>query len=644
MQIGLERYQAGRLSEAEYMCQRVLEIAPNNPDALHLYAVIAHQTGKNALSLHLIDNAVRCCPAKPDYLNSRGNVLQALMRHEEALASYDKALSIKPDYAGALSNRGNVLQALMRHEEALASYAKALSIIPHNAEALYNCGIALNKLQRHEEALASYDKALLVKPDYAEALGNRGNTLQALKRYDEALVSYDKAISIKNDYVGAFFNRGSALRTLNRFEDAILSYDKALEVKPDYAEAWYDRGIALEKLKRHEAALSSYDKALSIKPDYAEILSDRGNALLALNRYNEALASYDRALSIKPDYVEALSNRGNALCALERYGEALASYDKAISLQPDYSVARWNASLCRLRLGDFDRGWPDYESRWECLLPHAKRNCVQPLWLGDKEIAGKTILLHAEQGLGDTIQFSRYAQALAERGAKVTLEVQPILNALFSNLLGAHRIISRGDPSPEFDFHCPLLSLPMAFGTTVESIPVRIPYLSVDLRIAIEWRARLSQDNEKLVGVCWRGNASYVHDAARSIPFADFVPLLSVPGIKFISLQKELDKQEHTLAGELRLTHPGMDFKNTADLIAALDLIITVDTAWAHWAGAIGKPCWVLLSRVPHWVWLLERQDSPWYPSARLFRQKRSGDWGSVVDGVRHTLTSFLQE
>ncbi len=644
MQIGLEHYQAGRLPEAELMYRRALEMDPNNPDALHLCAIVVHQSGRNSLSLQLIDSAVRCCPENPDFLNSRGNVLQALMRHEEALASYDKSLSIKSDHAGVLSNRGNVLQALIRHEEALASYDKALSITSDSAGTLYNRGIALEKLKRFEEALVSYDKALANKPDYAEALGNRGNTLQALKRYDEALISYDKALAIKTDYVSAFFNRGSALRALNRYDEAIFSYDMALAIKPDHAEAWYDRGVALEKLKRHDEALTSYDRALSIRPDYAEVLSDRGNSLLALGRYGEALISYDSALLIRPNYVEALCNRGNVLCAMEHYDEALASYDKAISFQPDYSAARWNSSLCRLRLGDFERGWREYESRWECLLPHAKRNCVQPLWIGDKEISGKTILLHAEQGLGDTIQFARYAQEVAQRGANVILEVQPLLKSLFADMPGVHLVLSRGDPLPEFDFHCPLLSLPLALDTTLGRVPARIPYLSVESKTVTGWRAKLARRNEKLVGVCWRGNASYVHDAARSIPFAHFAPLLSVPGVRFISLQKELLEQERELAETLSLTHLGLDFKNTAELVAALDLVVTVDTVWAHWAGAVGTPFWVLLSRVPHWVWLLDRADSPWYPSAKLLRQSRNGDWNSVVARAELELKSMLEK
>ena len=527
-----------------------------------------------------------------------------------------------------------------RLEEAGQLIVNALKINPRSAEAHSIRGIVLASQKRHEEALASFDTALAIRPDYAGALSNRGLALAELRRYDEALANYDKALSIRPDFAEASNNRGNSLYALGRNDEALVSYAEAIAHAPDYAEAQNNRGQALEALGRHQEALASYQKALAIRPDYAEVLNNHGNALHAIGRYDEALASYDKALSIRPDYAEALSNRGISLYVLGRYDEALADYDKALTIKPDYAEAQFNQSLCRLLMGDFERGWEQHEWRWKWDdFPSPKRDFPQPLWLGEEDIAGKTVLVHFEQGLGDTIQFARYVALVAAKGASVFFEVPKVLAPLMIGLAGPSRVFAEGEALPATDFHVPLLSLPLAFKTTLQSIPASIPYLSVPSGAASAWRKKLANDGETLVGLCWRGNPDYKGDRERSIPLADLIPLLSSPGIRFISLQKELDEKERVLTeGMANFTQPGEDFKNTAQIVAALDLVITVDTAWAHWAGAIGKPVWVLLPFPPHWCWLLEREDSPWYPTARLFRQPRIGDWDSVIGRVKHCL------
>lgn len=398
------------------------------------------------------------------------------------------------------------------------------------------------------------------------------------------------------------------------------------------------------ELGRLDDAIISYQKALSLNPMSAEAHGNLGNTLQSKGKSREALDSYLKALSLRPNYAEALNNCGVALEALGRYDEALTSYDKAQAIKPDYVDAHYNESLCRLRMGDFERGWEKFEWRWRRKeVVSAWRKFRQPLWLGEEKIAGKTILLHSEQGLGDTIQFCRYAALVAAQGATVLMEVPTPLRSLLSTLEGVSQMAVIGERVPPFDHHCPLLSLPLALKTTMESIPAKIPYLSVNRAAAAAWRARLAPDGDKLVGICWRGNPDFKDDHKRSIRFDNFAPLLSAPGVRFVSLQKELTDEERRQADSLPLVHPGVDFKSTAELIAALDLVISVDTAWAHWAGAIGKPFWVLLSFGPDWRWLLERDDSPWYPTARVFRQPKYGDWDSVIEKIKHKLAVRYQ-
>ena len=405
-----------------------------------------------------------------------------------------------------LSNRGMTLHALKRFDEALASYDRALVLQPQFAAAHSHRGATLKALKRFDEALASYDRALALWPDYAEALTNRGVTLNALERFDEALASYGRALELDPDDADAHSNRGVTLHKLKRFEEALASYDRALALRPDYAEAHSNRGNALHGLERFEEAVASYDRALALRPDYAEALSNRGLALHELQRFEEALASYDRALTLRPEYAEALLNRGVTLQELKRFEEALACFDGALKVRPNCVQAHYNEAISRLLIGDFARGWVKYEWRWKEELATAKRNFSQPLWIGSNDIAGKTILLHAEQGLGDTIQFCRYVPLVARRASRVILEVQKPLHELMSTLAGAAQIVSRGDPLPAFDIHCPLLSLPLALKTQLETIPSEIPYLSAPESKIRAWRDRLGNRERARIGIVWAGN------------------------------------------------------------------------------------------------------------------------------------------
>jgi hypothetical protein len=384
--------------------------------------------------------------------------------------------------------------------------------------------------------------------------------------------------------------------------------------------------------------VESYERAIALKPDYAEAYNNRGIALGALDRPADALQSYERAIALRPDYAEAFYNRGNALRELHRHRDAVQSYERAIALKPDYAAAHWNLADCRLLLGDFTLGWQEYEWRWKLeQASHAERDFPQPLWLGAQPLEGRTILLHSELGMGDTLQFCRYAQAVAALGAKVVLEVQPPLLPLLADLDGVAQAVPRGAALPAFDCHCPLMSLPLAFKTDATNIPATIPYLRSDAARVAAWREKLGPKSKPRVGVVWSGSMSQRNDK-RSMALVEMLPLVG-DWAEWISLQKDVRESDAPLlASRADLRHVGdalQDFADTAAVIELLDVLVTVDTSVPHVAGAMGKPVWILLPFNAHdWRWMLDREDSIWYPTARLFRQAAIGDWASVISQV----------
>ncbi len=689
----LALHQAGRLADAEKIYRQILAAQPRHFDSLHLLGVIFMQRGDAEAAVLQIDAALKVEPRHILALNNRGNAFQQLRRFDEALASYDRALAIRPDHVEALANRGAALTAMRRYDEALSScdralalrpdladahvnrgnalhasdrfteavlaFDRALALQPNYAEAHYNRGNALYALKRHEEALASVDAALALRPDYVEALTNRGAVLHALDRDEGALASLDRAIALEPNNVEALVNRGVALNALKRYDDALACYESALRLCPDHLDALTNRGVALHDLTRYEEALASQDDALALRPDFAEALSNRGNALQELRRFDDALTSFDRALALQPDFAEAHSNRGNVLQELRRFDEALTSYERALTLRPDFADGHFNASVCRLLRGDFARGWQQHEWRWETKqLRAVKRRFSQPLWTGASDLAGKTILLHAEQGFGDTIQFCRYVPQVVERAAHVVVEVQKPLCELMKSLTGRAKILPRGAALPDFDLHCPLLSLPLAFGTRLETIPSQTPYLAAPEHKTSAWRDRLGKhelgNHERpRVGLVWAGDprkslpgANRI-DRQRSLQFDQLAPVLEVHDCEFYSLQKGDDAQTQLRSSTLsrRITDWSADFhdfSDTAALIENLDLVIAVDTAVAHLAGALGKPFWLINRYNTCWRWLVDRDDSPWYPTARLFRQDATRDWRPVIARMASALRGYV--
>lgn len=635
---GVQAQKSGKPAEAEAIYRHIIATDARNFDALHMLGIVCTEQGKLDDAERFFEQAASVDQNFPPLFHNFGLHYSKRKQYEKAIAQFDRALQIYPNYPPVLSDRGSALAEIGRLTESLESHNKAVALAPNVPMTFSNRALTYAKLRDHAAALRDYDEALKRGPNYLDAWIGRGNALIELKRYDEAIAAYDRAAALKPDRAETWCGRGTACFILKRTDEALAAYDRALALKPDFAEAWNGRGNTLSDLNRYSEALAAYDKAVALKPDLAEAWSGRGGALIKFKRHDEAFADFDKALALKPDLAGPWAGRGDALFDLRRYDEALAAYEEAAALKPDFTDAVFSAAFIRLLLGDTEGGWKGYEARWDTRqYMGAKRNFAQPVWLGDGDIAGKTILIHAEQGLGDTIMMCRYAPMVAALGAKVILEVQPALIALVQGMDGVAQVAAKGRPLPAFDAHCPVMSLPLAFKTRMDTIPAATPYLKASDEATARWRKRLHGDGLK-VGLAWAGNPNFGKDHDRSILLKNILPVCSVDGVSFFGLQKDLrDGDREALAAAPQIVHLGgeiEDFRDTAAIMASLDLIVSSDTSIVHAAGALGKPVWVLLPSNPDWRWLLERTDSPWYPTARLFRQKNDGDWHSVTDEV----------
>jgi tetratricopeptide (TPR) repeat protein len=530
-------------------------------------------------------------------------------------------------------------QGQLREAEKL--YSRVLKFAPDQFDSLNLLGTI--KAQRGEigEAYRLIRAALKINPRAADAWTNLGNVLHSLKRDQEALESFERSLALNPADADTLNHRGSALLSLARPADALAAFDQVLAILPRHGDARINRGIALAALTRHEEALAELDAALSLMPGHPIAHYNRGIALFNLGRYREAIAAYDTTLAALPDHAQAWNNRGYALAALNRTGEALASYDRAIAIRKDYADAHFNRALALLLTGDLRRGFEQYEWRWRRSGMPPQRGPGRPLWLGEYPLQRKAILLQAEQGLGDTIQFARYVPMLARAGAAVMLEVQSALKPLLASIEGAAAVVARGEALPAFDVHCPLGSLPLALRTEPTTIPAATPYLVPDPARLAKWRARLDPVARPRVAIAWLGSAAHPNDRNRSLPFARLAPILSAPA-RFIAIQRDLRPEESAaLAADARVLHLGEeldDFADTAAVAALADLIISVDTSTAHLAGALARPTWILLPFAPDWRWGLQGDLSAWYPTARLFRQPAPGDWDGVIAEVAAAL------
>jgi tetratricopeptide (TPR) repeat protein len=635
----------GRLIDAEIIYADILKVQPDHFDSTHNLGVIRFQQGRLDEALPLLEHAIKLDPNSPDALSNYGVVVRALGRWPEALDAFERAIKLRPDFPEAHSNRGGVLIDLGRTEEALEAYNRAMMARRGYVDALLGRGIALTILKRSSDALVAFDHLLAVDPNHAEALTRRAGPLFELHRYEEALASCDRAIAIDPANAMPYYNRGVVLGELGRAAEAAASYQRAVAIWPNYIEALFNLSNTLEQLGRLDEALAAADRCVALAPSHYRAWNNRGNVLLKLGRYADAMASYDRVFAINPDYGEAYYNRGNALLELARIKEAFEHYQKAATLNTVHPDIPFNEGLARMLLGDLRQGFKRYEGRFY-KTEHAPqiRKFKQRQWTGF-DIAGKRILLHDEQGLGDAIHFARYVPLVAQRGAEVILQVQAPLTTLLASIKGVSRVYERGDRLPAFDVHQYLMSLAAVFETELDTIPADVPYIAVPADRIEKWRKRLPSRKGLRVGLVWSGNPAFAGDAARSIGLLRLAPLLSVPGVQFVSLHREVRADDAPILQRFPdVAHFGAeltDFTDTAAVVADLDLVIGSDTAVIHLAGALAKPVWLLTKFSPDWRWMLDRQDNPWYPTAKLYRQPRLGDWESVVERVRQDLSEL---
>jgi len=620
-------HQAGQIVEAVAIYRQLLSQLPKHGDLLFMLGTAEYQLGNKAEAVELLDKSVASNPGNAMAFNNRGNVLQELSRFAEALKSYDQAIRLHPGYFEAYNNKGNTLRLLGQPENAIEQYQKSLAL----------------------------------KPDYADAYNNWGNALQDLKRLEDAIASFQTCVQLNPNHSQAFYNWGNALKDLGRFQESIALYQKAIELNPLYPPAYNNLGYSLKELHNNTEAAGIFQLALQLQPDFPEALNNLGTVLTSLDRLPEARDKLERATHLKPDYAEAHSNLGVVLLQMRCLDEALTSFDRALSLQPGLQDAQWNRSLVRLTLGDYANGWRDHEARVNTIkaISFGMRSYTQPRWTGVESLSGKTIFVAAEQGLGDTIQFCRYVPMLARLGARVIFEVQPPLVTVMKKLEGPSEVVSLlppGQQLPEHDFYCMLMSLPLAFNTTVETIPAQEKYLEADRDKVAYWASKLGVKTKLRVGLVWSGGFRPAQPELWATHKRRNIELDKLAGLKnidaeFYSLQKgqpaegELESlvAQHWDGPDL-INHVSelRDFSDTAALIENLDLIVAVDTSTPHLAAALGKPTWLLSRFDSCWRWLDARDDTPWYPTMRLFRQKTPLDWGTVIETINAELSEAV--
>ncbi|MCI0466106.1 MAG: DUF6165 family protein [Beijerinckiaceae bacterium] len=633
--IGVVSQSLGRMSEALAAYEEALRRSPDHCDALTNRGALLERFGRIEEALECFDAIAAIRPEDSANLFNRGSVLQKLGRLGEALAAYEDSARLGPPDADTELNRGNVLQRLGRLDEALTAYDRASQYRDGYPQALYNKGIALQALGRPHGALAAYDAALALDPSFYEASCNRGNVLHDLGLHEDALAACTYTLRIRPGYVPALANRANILLRLGRAEEASAACGEVLRLTPEHPQCLGIRGAALHESGRLEEALASLNEAVRTGPLVPEAWLNRGNVLQALNRHLEAVESYNEALRIRPHYPEALSGLGVAQKELGRIDESLASFNEALRHKPNYPDARNNRAGALLLKGRFREGFEDFESRWErSNAPPKTLITDMPQWNG-QELAGTKILVWDEQGLGDLIQFSRYLLCLVEAGAEVTLLCRKNMQRLMRSLPVPIRFIETLDSREDFAFQSALMSLPRGFGTNLESIPARIPYLRAEPGLVEKWAARIGAEGFR-IGIVWQGNL--INPAQRPVPLPCFAPVAAIEGVRLISLTKEQGvSRVETPGGGFTVEKLGTGFDagpdafvDCAAVMASLDLVISADTAIVHLAGALGVPVFAALKSVPDWRWLLNRDDSPWYPGMRLFRQAERGDWEPV--------------
>ncbi len=682
--MALAHHRAGRWREAELLYREILQGDPENIDALHYLGVIAHQAGRHDAAIALIERSAALRPDAPDIQNNLGEVYRAAGRAADAERCFRRALALRPDYADALNNLGNVLGRTGREAQAEQAYRGALSLNAGFAEAWNNLGSILRVQRRDAEAEEPYRRAIALRPEYREARQNLVYLLRDAGRTEEAarLVRHGTPPGVRGQpQHGRAESQGAQLRAMEaacraelacnesavaryrlagilaesgRGLDAEPEYRRVLAIDPAMGAAHNDLANCLRRQGKAAEAEAHYRRAIELEPGLAEAHNNLGNLLADGGNLAEAEAAYVQALARKPDLVLAHTNLGTLLAQSARTDEADASFQRAMALRPGDSLLRWNYSLFRLQLGDFAQGFQHYETRFDAgdekAFGAARRVLRQlqgvPRWQGEP-LAGQTMLVWTEQGLGDSVLFMRFLVELKERGLrKLIVYCEPTLVRLMQSMPAVDEVISRQGPVPlgRFDFHCPIMSLPLLLGTRLETLRAEVPYAVVPQEVCAEWRTRLVGVARPRIGIAWRSGGLSTAGALRDIPLERFAPLFDIPGLSFISLQKGEGAGDAKWLGLPvgACIDEARDLLDTAALMRELDLIVTIDTVIPHLAGTLAIPVWLLNRYESDWRWLNHRTDSPWYPSLMIFTQPAKGDWDGALKRVASALRAWV--
>ncbi|UWU73221.1 tetratricopeptide repeat protein [Bradyrhizobium huanghuaihaiense] len=660
-----EHFAAGRPDEADALCAEVLKAEPDHVPALHLAAVAAFVSDRAAEGAALLGRIFSVDPEHAPALVTLGDALAVKGEQEGAVAAFRRALVRRPDDAGLHNKLGVALGELARFDEAEAAYRRALALDAHLTRACFNLAVVLAEQGRLAEADEAYRAVIAREPSYRGVWLNLGNLLIDQVRLGEAEVAYRHALDVDPDDPGVLCNLGAALYRQGSLEDAIVQYRRAIALAPDNAPALRLLGLVLHEAGHLQEAAEAYRRSFARDPSDNVIASNLGACLSELGELDEAISACEHALLLKPDHAPAWTNLGiifekqeraadavaahrcavvadpkyakghaNLAVALRNAGEideALAVSHRAIALDPEQPLAQYNHAHFLLMNGHFAEGFDAYRWRWRCkMLSDGDPVFAEPEWQGEP-LDGRTLLLFAEYGLGDALHFVRYVSMVAAKGGRIVLQVQPALAGLLQQLSDV-TVIPRGVPLPPFDLQLPLMSLPRIFGTTLDTVPADVPYLHPELAKLSRWRAALADVTALKVGVVWAGNARHKGDRQRSLSAEAVLPRLVMPGVQLYSLQKEPRPEDAAVLAALGTDiidlAPALgDFADTAAAVAALDLVIAVDTSVAHLAGALGRTVWMLTPYALDWRWLRDREDSPWYPTMRLFRQRSPREW-----------------
>lgn len=623
----------------------------NKTEQMFQEATGLHRSGQLVRAEKLYKNILKRDPSAFDVLRLLGGLYVQTDRAEEGAACLLKAHQIQPANAEVMINLGVAHRNLGKVVEASSWYEKALRVAPTEPRALNNLGGLYQEMGRTNDAMARYVMALQIKPDYPEPHFNLGNIYRERDNFREAAAHYEVAIKLRPNYIDALINLGIAYYELDRPDAAKTRYEQVLQSVPDHIIALNNLGNIYRQKGKPEEAMGFYEKALKIKPDYVEAIVNYGSGLRELGKWEEARACYHKALAIK-EKPSTYINLGTIEIDFGHPDLAIEQYDKALALNPDSRDAKWNKSLALLGVGAYREGWSLYEVGLNRIHMRGLVPCIGKHWNGEL-LAGKRLLIWSEQGLGDTLQFVRYAALCKEQGATIIVLCYPPLTRLFHNCPYIDEVVEKTD-GVLFDYQISMMSLPHALDTTVETIPNNVPYLYANPDACAQWAKKLAGGEGFKVGLVWAGNSrenlvnAHLIDKRRSVDLAAMQPLLDLKGACFYSLQigpKAKQIEEMGLQDQIiDLTGEVKDFADTAAFIENLDLVISVDTSVVHLAGGLGKPVWVLSRCDACWRWLRNIEKNPWYPSARVFGQTSPGDWAGVVERVKMALATEVAE